>query len=175
MTVWCARRCHKGPRSASVQSVNGYSAQQSDQSQRYPGEISVWEQVSAPVGRPRLQMGVRQVGHPHSCCWGFWTIVAVALQVYKQIIGVRRWEWLDNRIITNRPGSKGVGAMGFFYYDLFWSFIYAYMCVPCVKIPTEAQLNPLELELQSVVRHLMWVLGIELSLLEDRQAFLMAE
>jgi hypothetical protein len=60
MTVWCARRCHKGPRSTSVQSVHGHSAQQSDQSQRYPGEISVWEQVSAPpTGHACGWVGIR--------------------------------------------------------------------------------------------------------------------
>lgn len=57
LAVWCARRCHQGPRSTSVQSVDGHSAQQSDQSQRHPGEISVREQVSAPSWRCASQVG----------------------------------------------------------------------------------------------------------------------
>lgn len=73
LAVWRARRRHQGPRSTSVQSVDGHPAQQSDQSQRHPGEISVREQVSAPSWRYRAKM--RFPGGPlNSCRCGFWTM-----------------------------------------------------------------------------------------------------
>ena len=46
LAVRRARGRHKGPCAPSLQGVHGHSTQQSNQSQRHTGEISVWEQVS---------------------------------------------------------------------------------------------------------------------------------